>query len=450
MNKILVLKEQTIMMALIAGWMIKRVLWTMPCALFTKQSQEQRDADLELERELGLHQTKDRRNERGKDIPPDGRTILRSKIKGKDARDTKKEITALWAATVTGEQFKKALEDMGFLVGRGKRAAFVIHDPVADIDYNLTRMIEGATTKDVRDRFKGVTLLKYDELKKEQEKVAEAIRAEEERKQKEGQKEEDRKDAAGKAEEERKKRIGEEQRKEAEAQLEKQKELYREAEKVEAQLSEKQTLEEHFRLFEAQRQDTAELHKLRRKPTDRLEIKEAHNRYLENLPGNYDPKNHFGYLINAAANESKAYHREREALNAQIAQTTDPLEREKLSMKRDILHFEYMALTDRRIAGQSEIITGKLNSPEALKHRSRADNFERMAKESREAYRILSKAQEQAKEPPKQEPKQETKKLGLRCETREPGFPPSNFERVSDYVNKIEGQPKGESPGACC
>jgi ATP-dependent exoDNAse (exonuclease V) alpha subunit len=117
------------------------------------------------------------------------------------------------------------------------------------------------------------------------------------------------------------------------------------------------------------------------------EIRDAGDRYRMALGQHYDMKDPYGSLSRAAMSEYGAFIRDRENLNQQIAGEKDAEARKVLELRRDIEAADYMATTDRRIASQSEVISGRRNSEEAIRHRERAAEFEAQSKEMRQEYR---------------------------------------------------------------
>lgn len=117
------------------------------------------------------------------------------------------------------------------------------------------------------------------------------------------------------------------------------------------------------------------------------EIRDAGNRYRVALGENYDMRDPYGSLARAAMSEYAAFIRDREKLDGQIAKTDDPHERKALELRKEIEGADYMAITSRRIAGQSEAIAGHRNTEEAVKFRERASEYEDRSKDLREQFR---------------------------------------------------------------
>jgi len=81
-------------------------------------------------------------------------------------------------------------------------------------------------------------------------------------------------------------------------------------------------------------------------------------------------KDGYQRLAKSAIAEHAAFQREQDTLRVEIAKATDPKLREALEIRAKIECYEYLMITGERIAVQSEIITGRLNSQEAEKMRN--------------------------------------------------------------------------------
>jgi hypothetical protein len=126
------------------------------------------------------------------------------------------------------------------------------------------------------------------------------------------------------------------------------------------------------------------------------EIRDAHSRYAQALGDEYDIRDPYGSLARASMVEYGSFMRDREELTRQIAAETDPYRRRTLELQRDIESNDYMALTSRRIAGQSEYTLGRSDTDEAVRQRERATQFEADAKDLRQQYREHVAEQEPA------------------------------------------------------
>lgn len=135
----------------------------------------------------------------------------------------------------------------------------------------------------------------------------------------------------------------------------------------------------------------------------------------------------YASLARASMAEYGAFMRDRDKLNQQIAQTKDPAMRE---MRKGIEAADYMALTGDRIATQSELITGRLNSEEAQKQRAQAQAYREQSKALRGQLRERQQSRDGA------EPAQPTKE-----QERE--------ERIRAHAEKIRNlhKERGRSNG---
>jgi hypothetical protein len=129
-------------------------------------------------------------------------------------------------------------------------------------------------------------------------------------------------------------------------------------------------------------------------------IRDANSRYAQALGQHYDIRDPYGSLARTAMAEYGAFHRDREKLAEQIAQAKDAQERQALELRREIEAADYMAITSRRIAAQSEVITGRKDGEEAVRNRALAAENEARAKELRAEFRELhaERAKRQAEE----------------------------------------------------
>jgi hypothetical protein len=108
------------------------------------------------------------------------------------------------------------------------------------------------------------------------------------------------------------------------------------------------------------------------------------------LGQHYDVLNPYSSLARTAMAEYGAFIRDREQLKQQIAQEQDPEARRALELRQDIEASDYMAITSQRIASQSEVITGRRDSEEAIRFRERATEYQEQSKELRQQYRELA------------------------------------------------------------
>ena len=120
------------------------------------------------------------------------------------------------------------------------------------------------------------------------------------------------------------------------------------------------------------------------------QIRDADDRYRVALGREYDVKDPYSSLARAAMTEYGDFIRDREQLTQQIAKEQDTEARKALELRKEIEANDYMAITSHRIAGQSEVITGRRDSEEALRFRESATDYEAQSKELRQEYRDLA------------------------------------------------------------
>jgi hypothetical protein len=100
------------------------------------------------------------------------------------------------------------------------------------------------------------------------------------------------------------------------------------------------------------------------------DIRNSYSRYAQALHNHFEQTGDpYQGLARAAIAEHTAFRDEQDLLHAEIANTTDPKAREALEIRRKIEGYEYLMITGDRIAKQSEIITGRMNSEEAVRMR---------------------------------------------------------------------------------
>ena len=377
-----------------------------------------------LEKELGLKQIGNERdpNEKTKAASrPEFEESRRLKTNLKAIRET---IRACWDISDNGRSFTAALEEKGLILAQGDERDFVIVDQAGGI-HALSKRITGAAMKNTRNRLADLDRkklpdvdqarsmqrergkksmpdqegLEAEERKKkaidrEEEQKQEAIQKEEDRKREEGEKEESRKLQAGLDEERRKENVVKEE--------ETRRQQFKEqAERQEAQAKEMQLQQQRFNEYRASLNRMAE--EARRAEAQRayeaeqaaaakeLFIRDSGMRYGQALAQHYDIRDPYGSLARSAMAEYGAFLRDRENIDRLIARATDPMERKALELQKKIEAAEYMAITSNRIAAQSEIIVGRRNSEEAVYQRTRAEAFQKEAKELRKEFRGLQK-----------------------------------------------------------
>jgi MobA/MobL family len=126
------------------------------------------------------------------------------------------------------------------------------------------------------------------------------------------------------------------------------------------------------------------------------DIASASARYSIALGEQYDMRDPYGSLSRAAMQEYAMFHRQQEQMRKEIANEKDPEKRRIIELKRSIEGHEYMAITSERLAGMSEVITGRRDSQQAILDRDRARAYLAKAREMREERsRLIEKREKQ-------------------------------------------------------
>lgn len=405
-----------------------------------------------LEKEMGLQQVRNEREPGEKTQAAARPEFEQSRRLKTDVKAIREGIRDCWDESTDGAGFVAALEMEGLILAKGDKRSFVVVDERGGY-HALGKRITGATAEQTRARLadlkaaslptveaaqamqrerreqeKGAmseqkemtdedrrreAIQKEEEarreaIQKEEAQRQEAIKAEEDRRQQaiaeeeakrqEGMREEEkRKDAARQEEENRQAFAAEEARRQDQAREEeaRQQAIYKElVERQIEQVREMAAQEERLAAYRAELARRAEesRHDAERRKMEAarsLEIRNASYRYGEALGRHYDIKDHYGSLSRAAMEEYRTFLQERENLNRQIAQAKDPKELESLELRKRIESAEYMALTSDRIAAQSEIIVGRLNTDEAKHRRELGGAYRHEAKELRAKFNVL-------------------------------------------------------------
>ena len=386
---------------------------------------------------------------------------FRGQKSGVSVKDLKEEITRLWRETDSAEAFTAALEERGYILARGDSRAWCIVDRNGDV-HSLARRIEGVKSKDVREKLSDIDpqtvphvkeaaeqqkerqaeLAREEEerqqaLQREEEQRLQAVREEEERRLQVAKEEEEQRQEAIREEQERKARLLEEEKRRRE-------EYKQQADRQVAQAKEMQAQKERLEAFQAELTRRAGM--ARQEEMDRQgyyregEIRNPHSRYGQALAKHYSPRDPYETLARSAMAEYGAFLQDRENLDRQIARTEDPAERQRLEMRKEIESLEYMSVTSNRIAAQSEIIVGKMNSPEAIKERERAKAFQERATALRKEYRQMprGRAQERAASGPEEEP---LRNEALKVAEKTPGQPRGPEQNLKDFVKGLPEKP---------
>ena len=167
--------------------------------------------------------------------------------------------------------------------------------------------------------------------------------------------------------------------------------------------------EMYKRAEDARRKEDAERQARLEEKAKEGPIRDASSRYAQALGQNYDIRDPYASLAKSAMTEYAAFRRDREAYDQQIAKSADPQERQRLDLRKRIEGADYLALTGDRIAAQSEIITGRLNSLEAVKERQKATDYRIQAQDLRQQLRELhqDRTPEKEREPERSQPRPE-------------------------------------------
>jgi hypothetical protein len=109
-----------------------------------------------LEREFGHERVQGAHVERdGKERPertPSHSEMLQAERTGLSTAQAKELMTEIWQTTKSGQEFKAALEEKGWVLARGDRRDFVAIDQKGGI-HSIARRIDGVKVADVRQRF---------------------------------------------------------------------------------------------------------------------------------------------------------------------------------------------------------------------------------------------------------------------------------------------------------
>jgi hypothetical protein len=115
----------------------------------------------ELEREFGHARVQGAHIEReGSTRPertPSHHDMQQGGRTGLTPKEVKEWVTEIWRGTDSGQAFKAAIEEPGWILARGDRRDFVIVDPVGGT-HSLARRVEGAKAKDIRERMADVDI----------------------------------------------------------------------------------------------------------------------------------------------------------------------------------------------------------------------------------------------------------------------------------------------------
>lgn len=337
-----------------------------------------------LEREFGLEIGKsvlgpEREGERPERRPKSWETF-RGQEKGMSVEEMKREVTELWRSFDDPQTFVSALENRGYILAKGDRRDFCLVDRYGH-SHSLARRIEGVRTKEINKRLASIN-------KQALPTVKEAAKLQ---KQKEHS-----------------------QDREADAFKE---QLDTQIKFAHTMREQEERLARHKAYVDAQAEQ-AKKDKARREEEEKNEkgITNASYRYAAALGDCYDVRDPYGSLAKAAMAEYSQFIRERQKLDKQIAQEKDPEKRHILELRQQIEAAEYMLITSQRIAGQSEVITGR-TGPVAEEEYENAQIYAEKAIALRKEYRELVPGRaEQPQQPSTGKKQGETQKTGrTRC-----------------------------------
>lgn len=317
-----------------------------------------------VERKFGLEKVQnvfkpEREGERPERRPEAWETF-RGQEKGLDVDKMKKEITELWRSADSPEAFVVALQQNDYVLAKGDRRNFCIVDKRGD-SHSLARRIAGWRAKTLDEKLAGIdrdSLPTVKEAADLQRKLQREKRTQSEKKPQ---------------------KLARDVFKE---QLDAQINLTREMQDRQARL-------DQYKAALAQEAKLAKQEKARRQEeTKGQDITNAAYRYAAALGDHYDIRDPYQSLAKAAMTEYGQFIRERQQLDREIAQEKNPEKRRVLELRRDIEGAEYMAITSERIAGQSEVITGR-TGPEAQQQREKAKIHKERALTLRKEYQAL-------------------------------------------------------------
>lgn len=446
-----------------------------------------------LEKEMGLQQVRNEREPDEKTLPPARPEFEQGRRLKTDVKAIREGIRDCWDASETGAAFVAALDKKGLVLAKGDKRSFVVVDGMGGY-HALGKRITGATAEQTRAKLADLKAAKLPTVEKaqtmqrerrEQEKGAmddQHDMPDEERRKKALQKdEEERRTAMEREEEQRRQAVKEEderreqtvaeeeaRREEGNREEEKRQAEYKaQAERQVEQAREMEAQEERLAAYReeiARRAEEARREQERRREAESRrwdgDIRDSHSRYGQALAQEYNIKDPYGSLSRSAMAEYGAFLRDRERLNQQIAKADDPKEREALELRQRIESAEYMAITSNRIATQSEIITGKKDSPEAVRQRDRAAAFQKEARELRVQYRGLQEERSQGrgdKAAPKEPERQpqpakqgQDRATSIMVQEHQPGKPRGEPQPLQDFVKGLPDekarQPLPKSP----
>jgi hypothetical protein len=132
------------------------------------------------------------------------------------------------------------------------------------------------------------------------------------------------------------------------------------------------------------------------------DITDSNARYAQALR-HYDIRDPYASLARAAMSEHAMFRQQQQQLTKEIAGEQDDSKRRELELRKEIEGQDYMAITSKRLAGMSRVITGRNDSEPALREEERARGFAARAKELREERARLLEEHDRRREQEKPE-----------------------------------------------
>lgn len=111
---------------------------------------------------------------------------------------------------------------------------------------------------------------------------------------------------------------------------------------------------------------------------------DAQKRYARAYRKHYDAGDPYASLATIAAAEHELFRQEQDELARQVARELDPEKRRSLELRKEIEGCDYMVITSERIAAQSEVISGRADSGDAVGQREKARIYRERAAQLRE------------------------------------------------------------------
>lgn len=294
-----------------------------------------------LEKDMGLQRVRNERDpEQKTQSAPQDEFKQSSRLKT-DLKEIRETIRECWDMSDNGRSFTAALDEEGLILARGDQRDFVVVDQAGGI-HALGKSITGVTAKYTRERMADVDRKKLPDVDQ-----AKAWQRE----------------------------------KEATFMPDRQ---VRDEENSRSQPKEDTEQAKAAEKYAAEKE---------------LDINDPYIRHSRSLAKHYDKRKPYSSLADTAKAEHDAFLRDREKLDRKIARATDPLERKSLGLQKKIESAEYMEITSSRLASQSEAITGRANSDEAVRQREKATGFHKEAQQHRKEFRELQKTRLMQEQP---------------------------------------------------